>query len=136
MSKIGLQDTMMDVMVKMADGNPGAITVLMDLMRVVPTVDPASALGWLGPILLLDDENIRGSNIWVLYKDICGSDTAKVVLLLRAAQLGIIPFSDLHERISAASTRRADPFDFAAVLKSVRKELPECFGGVLIAEDA
>jgi len=50
---------------KMSEGNPGAISVLGRLM-IVPT--------GLMSILDLDDMNIRGSQIWVAYKDYCGED--------------------------------------------------------------
>lgn len=50
---------------KMGEGNPGAISVLGRLM-IVPT--------GLMSILDLDDMNIRGSQIWVAYKDYCGED--------------------------------------------------------------
>ncbi|MBU2177728.1 MAG: hypothetical protein KJ556_21760 [Gammaproteobacteria bacterium] len=62
---ISLGSSMQDLLVTMAEGNPGAITVLMRLMGTE-----------FGPmrILSLDDMNIRGTQIWIGHKDHCGED--------------------------------------------------------------
>jgi hypothetical protein len=67
---IGLQDTVMVMMLKMAEGNPGAITAMSELMR-------RGADGGVFDILSLDDMNIRGTQIWVGYSDYCGKDIEK-----------------------------------------------------------
>lgn len=67
---INLDDTTMDVLLKMAEGNPGAITVLSQLLE---RDDPTGLPGLL-TILSLDDMNMRGPQIWVGYKDHCGED--------------------------------------------------------------
>ena len=63
--KIELTDSTQDVFVKMSEGNPGALTVLMDMFNG----DPNNVL----LVLSLDDMNIRGPQIWVGYKDYCGA---------------------------------------------------------------
>jgi hypothetical protein len=93
--RIEMTDTTMDAMIKMAEGNPGAITAIMKLMESAETVDPQSALGGVGALLSLDTHGIYGSNIWILYKDVCGMDVRKVLMLLRAVQLGYLPESRL-----------------------------------------
>lgn len=70
--KIELSDTTADVLLKMAEGNPGAITVLTAIL------DTYGNEG-LMLILSLDDMNVRGSQIWVGYKDYCGEDINKFV---------------------------------------------------------
>jgi hypothetical protein len=64
---IGLSDTVVEVLTMMAAGNPGAIGVLVDLTK---GDDPLNLMR----VMSLDDMNIRGSQIWVGYKDHCGSD--------------------------------------------------------------
>lgn len=64
---INFSDSTQDVLVKMSEGNPGALTVLMELLK---RDDP----GALMVLLSLDDMNMRGSQIWVGYKDHSGSD--------------------------------------------------------------
>jgi hypothetical protein len=88
-SRINLSDTFMTAMIKMSDGNPGAITALMDLSIEKPTVDPESAMGALAPLLSLDTHQIYGSAIWILYKDVCKQDARTMLMLLRAVQLGL-----------------------------------------------
>jgi hypothetical protein len=97
--KIKLNDSFMDVVMKMSEGNPGAISVLMQLMKEVPTIDPANVLGGLGPILEMDTLGIYGSRIWILYKDVCGEDIAKTNWMLRAWQLGLLTETELNHRI-------------------------------------
>ena len=88
-SRINLSDTFMTAMMKMSDGNPGAITALMALSTAKPTVDPESAMGPYAPLLSLDTHQIYGSAIWILYKDVCKQDARTMLMLLRAVQLGL-----------------------------------------------
>lgn len=99
MSRIKLEDTFMDIMVKMSEGNPGAVTVLMELYGKAPEIDPQSLLGGLGPVMWLDTFGIYGSRIWMLYKDVCGQDVEKTNWMIRAVQLGILSETELNHRI-------------------------------------
>lgn len=63
--KINLNDSFyVGVVVKISEGNPGALSVITKMING----DPASMMN----ILSLDDMNLRGSQIWVAYKDYCG----------------------------------------------------------------
>lgn len=118
--RIELNDTALSACMKLAEGNPGAITALMKLMGAAPRIDPDSAWGAIGPLFSLDRMGIYGSNIWLLWKDVCGQDAVKVKTLFRAAQLGII--SETPIKMAAASGEHS--FDFDALLADVRKQLP------------
>lgn len=63
---------LIEMVVDMAEGNPGAVDVLTQIVK---------AEGELGmfTILNLDDMNIRGPQIWVGYQDYCEGDLAKFV---------------------------------------------------------
>ena len=98
-TRIKLTDTPLDSMVKLAEGNPGAITVLMGLMSKGPKIDPQDIMGGLGQILALDSHAIYGSRIWMFYKDVCGSDFTKMIALMRSVQLGIISEDKLNHAI-------------------------------------
>jgi hypothetical protein len=50
---------------KMADGNPGAISVMAEMMRDGAKIDPDSFLGPMGGILALDSHGIYGPRIWM-----------------------------------------------------------------------
>lgn len=54
----------------MSDGNPGAINVMCQMI----SHDPIR--GQVG-LCHLDDKEIYGSKIWVMFKDECGSDIKK-----------------------------------------------------------
>jgi DNA-binding transcriptional LysR family regulator len=64
--RITLNGTTLDLVVQMAEGNPGAVTALAALIK-----DDDMALM---RILDLDDMGMRGSQIWVAYKDHCKGD--------------------------------------------------------------
>lgn len=97
MTRIQLTDSTMDMVLKMAEGNPGAITAIMDLMSNNAEIDPQDFLGGLGPILSLDTHGIYGSSIYVLWNDKCDRDVRKMLVLLRSVQLGFLPESKLQE---------------------------------------
>lgn len=97
MSRCQLTDSLMDCVVKISDGNPGAVTVLAKLYKECPTIDPDAAMGGFIHILALDDMEIYGSNIWILYKDVCEENIVNFITLLRAKQLGIITKDKLVE---------------------------------------
>ena len=69
--KIVLSEDVLDIMIKMSEGNSGAATVLTALLAVADydNYDKNFLL-----VLNLDDMNIRGSQIWVGFKDHCNSD--------------------------------------------------------------
>lgn len=71
-TRIGMNDSMMDIIIKMAGGNPGAMNVCMRMMTEAEDIDPDAVLGGTGAILMLDTFNIYESHIWILYNDICG----------------------------------------------------------------
>jgi hypothetical protein len=100
----------MDVMVKMAEGNPGAMTALMELGEASAKVDPQSAFASMGPIgvaLSFDTHGIYGSSIYIIWSDKCGRDARKTLVLLRAVQLGILSESKL-QAMAADQMRQVD----------------------------
>lgn len=115
--RITLDDTMMNIVMKMADGNPGAVTVITRL--IVDKNDPDDWAGGFGKLLSLDSHGIYGSNIWVLFKNVCDQSILNVVTVLRAVQLGLYSERDLWNCIDNCT-----PLDCERLLSSVRKELP------------
>ena len=68
-----------ETILKLADGNPGAMRVLFELMKYHPD----------GQLILtkFDDLGIYGSLIWLCYKDLLNFDIAKLFDLLRTNKL-------------------------------------------------
>lgn len=67
--KLALTDSLQDVVAKMSDGNPGAISVMVQMLDP----DPMDAFGLL---LSMDDMGMRGPAVWIGYKDYCNQDMA------------------------------------------------------------
>lgn len=88
MARIELTDTTMDALIKMVDGNPGAIQALMEIMAKHYLIDPQAMLGGIGAVMMLDSWGIYGSAIYILYNDKCDRDVRKMLMLMRAVQLG------------------------------------------------
>ena len=120
-AKIQLTDNMNDVFFKMSQGNPGALTVLVQLLEQTPIIDPDALLKGLGSILALDTLGIRGSEIWILYKDVCGESIIEVLLLLRAHQLGIISSTEILNAVR--DWRRMDAYEFIPEMKAGHPDL-------------
>lgn len=118
--RIKLEDSPIEMMIKLAEGNPGAITVLANLFREEKDIDPDAALAPFHTILALDDMGIYGSNIWILFKDVCGQSTLNMVGLFRASQLGFLR----REQLVACITDPAQRPDIPALLSKVRERLP------------
>lgn len=91
--------TMMDVFVVLADGNPGAVRVLLETTKASEKVDPDGMMGAFGAMLMFDTYRFYGSKIWMLYKDLCGQSIAKTLGMIRAMQLGYVDYKKVHTAI-------------------------------------
>lgn len=124
--RITLDDNITSAVMKMAGGNPGAITALMELSVVAAKHDPDSALGVFGPMLTLDSFGIYESDIWLLYNDVCSGSTAKVATLLRAVQMGMLDRNQLFAAIKGCKGEGpAVPLNFPVINASLRERLPQ-----------
>jgi len=73
-TEISLSDNTRDVLVTLSEGNPGALRVLMQLLaREGGSLD----------LLHLDDMNIRGTQVWVAFKDFAKEDLDTFVTAIR-----------------------------------------------------
>lgn len=105
MSKITLTDTSMDVILKMSNGNPGAMDVIMKLLTL------NDSMGGLGKILLLDTYEIYGTDIYILYNDICRRSLSKMVAVIRATQIGFFNNDILKKALQDSSGKHLIPVD-------------------------
>lgn len=97
MSKLELTDSILDITVKMSDGNPGAIMALMELMNEHIRIEPQALFSGISAIMLLDTWEIYGSSIYILFNDKCDRDASKMLLLISATQLGFFSSTELKE---------------------------------------
>jgi hypothetical protein len=126
MTKINMTMTGVDCIVALSEGNPGALNVLTQIMQEDAKIDPdGGTMGFFGAFLMLDTIGIYGSRLWMLYKDVCGQKIAKVLLLLRACQLGHYDSEFLDLVIGTDEKRGLDVTpDWAALAKSVKNDAP------------
>lgn len=96
--RITLQDTPIEILTKLSEGNPGALTVMLKILQEGEAIDPQSA-DPLFTILGLDTMEIYGPRIWMLFKDVCGESIVDTLAALRAVQLGIISEATLNKAI-------------------------------------
>lgn len=94
--KIKITDGTMDVVLKMSEGNPGAMNVILSILQE-NKIDPDNIMGGLEPIFLLDTYGIYGTDIYILNNDICEGDLAKTLAVLRATQMGMFDSNILKE---------------------------------------
>jgi len=115
-----LNKPLMQVMIDFAEGNPGAITALIDLVKNTDAIDPDNALGPFGVMASLDNLDCYGPRIWMFYKDVCGHNVNTMLGLMRATQLGFT--SD--RKVNAAIDGDRAALDIPALLAKVKERLP------------
>ena len=118
-NRLELTDTLMSCMMKVAEGNPEAVNVLMEAFKNTSKIDPDSAFEGMTLFFDFDSLGIYGSKIWMLYKDVCGQDHVNLHAVMRAFQLGILPESSLRRAINGEET-----LDLPDLLAKVRERLP------------
>lgn len=126
-TRIELNDSKAVVLLKITEGNPGALRVVMDLMDCNHSIDPMDFARGLGPLLAFDNHGIYGSQIWGFYKDVCGENYVNVLTALRCAQMGIILYDSIAESVQGPQ-RGSDKFTpetFRAMYLELKKQLPE-----------
>ena len=127
--RCALSMSIMDCVVAMSEGNPGAVTVLCESIKKSPKIDPDAAFPIM-VMLSLDTLGLYGSQIWILYKDICGSSMVNLCAILRADQLGhLAGISDtiICQAVDAieCNDREHVKIDIDKVLWEVQERLPK-----------
>ena len=122
--RIKLHDNTTDVVVKMSNGNPGAMNVIALLLKQADRIDEYDAMGGFGKILLLDSFEIYGTDIYVLYNDICGRDLVKMIAVLRATQMGMFSSSILKDACHRQDYSGRDMVPVDELYDKVKEQLP------------
>lgn len=118
-------DEIRDGIVKMVDGNPGAVSVCVDLLKYgmdkYPGMGPAAGMSF---ILALDMYGIYGCRIWMLYKDLCGESIQNTISVLIARSHELIS----QEELDMAINNRGINLDLPSLLALVEDQYPELKG--------
>lgn len=120
--RIELTDSFMSAAVKLSEGNPGALTAVMELFRQTPAIDPDAAFGGFAGLFSLDVMGVYGSRIWMFYKDVCHQDMVRMVGLQRAVQLGLLREEVLLNAIDGRPPMSIEDAD--ALVARVQERLP------------
>ena len=91
MKKINDNMSMMEKVITMSEGNPGAMSVIMGMMQ-----DPT---GLPDILLMLDSMDIRGSHLYMLNNDCCRRNPAKFKRTLMMLRSGVFTQEQIHENL-------------------------------------
>lgn len=123
-NRITRADDLRSIAVKLAEGNPGALNVIVKLITETEKIDPDAVMGPYTYLLSLDSHGIYGPGIWVLYKDTCGQDIIKTMAVLRACQIGFITDAQLAIVSNRDGSRGQTTINVDDVLSKVQERLP------------
>lgn len=122
--RITLEDSVMSATIKLSDQNPGAIGAMVEMCKASPVTDPENFAGDVSPLLSLDQHNIYGTDIYVLFSDICEGDPVKALAVLRAVQLGFLEESTLQDACSRQDRSGKRIIDVDGLYSKVKNRLP------------
>ena len=122
--RIQFTDSWADICVKLCDGNCGALDACAMLLERGDRFNMASPLGLLQAFLALDSAAIFGPKLWLLWNDLCGRDTLKMLAACRALDAGLLSATRLHLEIEDVK-RGKGAIDHAALLDQLRKRWPD-----------
>ena len=100
MSKIDLHDSMMDIVTKMSEGNPGAMAFVMEVITSVE-------MGLIKIILPCDTIGLYGSKLYMLWNDCCNRNINEVIRVIEAWRTGKISSREILNNVSQG---RGTPF--------------------------
>lgn len=99
MCKLEFKDNFSDMILKLSEGNPGAMTTLFEILKYKDN-DP---LKFLGTFLVIDTMELYGRHLYMLWNDCCNRNVKKVLDVIKGYQLGEITNYDINQRIKNVS---------------------------------
>lgn len=102
-----------DLVEKISEGNPGALEVCAALI-----MDPRPTA--FMHLLAFDDQDIRGGNIWTLYKDCCHQNKDNLCATMRMLQFGLLSSEEIK-----ANLARLTPLSFVDDISKLKGYLSE-----------
>ena len=85
--------TMQDALIEMAEGNPGALTCMLEMLKSDSTA--------LLDILYFDSMEIYGEKIYKLWNDCCNRDMDKFCETLKYLKSGKISKEEIQENLNS-----------------------------------
>lgn len=90
-------DSLQDVMVNLSQGNPGALTAMVGIVKNHQDLGPLAMFGGRGPLMALDMMGIYGSEIYILWNDICKRNLRRFCALIAADFSYVLPRKDIKK---------------------------------------
>lgn len=106
---------------RLSEGNPGAINVMVSTMMNYVKVDPRAVFGPMHVVMFLEEHQIKGSNIWFMFKNVCEQNLVYFIAFIRGVQLGLI---DHFIPADIAKRRTPEPIDFPALIEKIKERTP------------
>lgn len=104
----------------MSEGNPGALVVIMQMLKKTSEAVHRN----LEAVLLLDALGIYGSDIYVLYNDICDRDLAKTLAVIQSTQLGLFNKDTLKDACSRQDYSGKKLIPVEELYNKVKEKIP------------
>ena len=106
MSKLQLTDSTIEILDKMSEGNPGAISILTTLLFKETAQEMVDSVMHI--ILPLDTLGVYGSKLYMLWTDACDKNEDKVKKVIELWRTGKLTKEEIHENLNQGY---AKPFD-------------------------
>ncbi len=112
---------LMESVLAVSNGNPGAITSCMMLANNAAKIDPDNVFGAFSALTDFDEVGIYGSKIYDLYTGVCYSSPVNLFALFRHRQLGLgTTVEDIHRFANARDNGERIRIDFSKIISEVQ----------------
>ena len=92
MGRLRLEDSVQETIVAYAGGNPGALTFLIELIKIKDN-------DFFVDFMTIDKMELYEDKLYMLWNDCCNRDMQKVISIFRLYRKGKIKQTDIEERI-------------------------------------
>ena len=103
MNRLRFDMSMMDVLTEFSEGNPGSLTVLMELLQHYKEHPE-----FLITLMFLDNNEIYGSKLYMLWNDCCNRNIIKIIETIKYLMENNISKETIHKNLDRG---RALPFE-------------------------
>ena len=106
--------TIVDIM---SDGVPSVDMILYTVYERNAVIDPQTLYKSLDAITFMDEKGIYGKDVWDLYRYVCEESVPKMIMTMRAVQLGIIPMFHVRKAMRRDMRLNFDDMEFEVCAK-------------------
>jgi len=90
-TRLNGSDGIMEIAMKMSEGNPGALTAIIELVKKQDGIMY---------VLACDRIGVYGSRLYMLWNDCCGRSIDKFMCVIKAWQTGKLKAEEILEHVS------------------------------------